>query len=336
MKNSRNHPEIKPQLSIAVPAYNEEGNLRKFYQELMKVLPSLGMSWEIIFSDDGSTDNTWKEIESLHKEDKRVKGIRLSRNFGHQYALFAGLSNVSGEAVISIDADLQHPPQLIPKLIEEWQKGNKIVHTIRLDPDNISIFKRATSKMFYKIFSFLSGVKIENGMADYRLLDRQVLGNILQFCEDGLFLRGIVQWVGYPSSKVKFLSHNRLSGNSKYTFKKMLKFAVTGITSFSIIPLRLGMIFGILTSMISFVLMFQAVYAKVFLDATVPGWATTITVLTFMFGILFILIGLVGEYIGRILIEVKSRPRFLISEQVGIIGDVENGFTNYSVQNHSA
>jgi len=306
------------QLSVVIPAYNEVGNIGRLYRELIKILPSLEMPWEIIFSDDGSKDETWEEISCLHEKESRVKGIRLSRNFGHQYALLAGLFHSSGEVVISMDADLQHPPNIIPKLIAEWRKGNKIVHTIRVDPKGISYFKKITSKLFYKTWAYLSGVEIGIGMADFRLLDRQVVDNILQFREEGLFLRGIVQWVGYRSSQIIFQCQDRLSGKSKYTFRKMFKFAITGITSFSVIPLRIGIIVGIITSFIAFAEIVYAMYSKFVLGTTVPGWASAVSILSFLFGILFILLGLIGEYVGRILVEVRRRPRFLISEVAGV------------------
>ena len=162
-------PKQNHKISIVIPAYNEDGNLRELYSELMKILPKLDKSWEIIFVDDGSTDKTWEEILLLNQKNKAVKGIRFSRNFGHQYALFAGLLHADGEAIISMDADLQHPPQLIPELIEKWENGSKIVHTIRSDPEDFSFFKKITSKIFYKIFSFCAGVKINAGTADFRL-----------------------------------------------------------------------------------------------------------------------------------------------------------------------
>ena len=308
----------KVQLSIVIPAYNEEGNLRNICLELFQVLPLLGMSWELIIADDGSKDATWKVIQTLHQQDERVKGLRLSRNFGHQYCLLAGLSHASGEAIIMMDADLQHPPELIAQLVEEWRKGSKIVHTVRLDQNNISFFKKYSSKLFYKAFSLLSGVKLESGMADFRLTDRQVLDSVLQFGEGSLFLRGIFQWMGFSSTKLEFKARDRFSGDSQYTLKKMLKFAAAGVTSFSIIPLRIAIFIGLMTSLVSFWLMAEALYAKIVLNTTVPGWATTITVVTFMFGILFILLGVIGEYIGRVLMEVKSRPRFLVSEMLGL------------------
>ena len=307
-----------PLLSIVIPAFNEEGNIRELYNELLKVLPSLGLPSEIIFSDDGSSDGTWREIKSLNQQDGRVKAVRLSRNFGHQYALLAGLSRAAGDAVVTMDADLQHPPWLSPKLVEEWRRGNKIVHTIRLDPASLPFSKRVTSKLFYKIFSVLSGVKVQSGMADFRLLDRQVVDSILDFQEGGLFLRGIVQWVGYPSSEIAFESQPRFSGTTKYCFRRMTSFAWNSVTSFSIVPVRIGIFIGLITSALAFGELIYAVWAKLFTDRVVPGWTSAVSIVSLLFGILFILMGLIGEYIGRILIEVKHRPRFLISEIVGM------------------
>jgi dolichol-phosphate mannosyltransferase len=305
------------ELSLVIPAFNEETNIEKLYQNLIDVLKFVDMSWEIILSDDGSRDKTWETITSLHKKDNRLKGIRFSRNFGHQYALFAGLLHSSGKAIVCMDADLQHPPDLIPKLISEWRKGNKIVNTIRLDQRNTSYIKKISSKFYYKIWAYLSGVEIGQGMADFRLLDRQVVDDILKFKEVDLFLRGIVQWVGYQSSQIRYQCQNRFSGKSKYTYKKMVKLAISGVISFSIIPLRLGILIGIVTAFLAFAEIVYAIYAKLVLGTTFPGWTSAISILSFLFGILFILLGLIGEYIGRILVEVKRRPRFLISEGIG-------------------
>ena len=311
-------PGIRPRLSIVVPAFNEEGNIAALHRELAGVLPSLDIPFEIIFVDDGSGDGTWDRVKSVSRDDPHVKAVRLSRNFGHQYALLAGLSHAAGDAVITMDADLQHPPAVILELVGAWRQGKKIVHTIRRDPGTLPVFKRASSALFYRVFSLLSGVKIRHGMADFRLLDRQVVESVLSFREGGLFLRGIVQWVGYPSAEVVFESRDRLSGTTKYSRRRMWAFAWNSITSFSVVPVRMGVYLGLITSALAFAELAYAVWAKLFTDRVVPGWASAVSVVSLLFGILFILVGLLGEYIGRILIEVKQRPRFLISEVVGL------------------
>jgi glycosyltransferase involved in cell wall biosynthesis len=302
-------------LSIVVPAYKETGNLEQLYRQLILALSPLSSPWELIIVDDGSPDGTWEQIIELHDRDARVRGLRLSRNFGHQYALLAGISEAGGGAVVTLDADLQHPPSVIPLLVEEWRKGSKIVHTLRRDPPGLSWIKRVTSRMFYRVFSFLSGVPLSPGMADFRLLDRQVVTELLKLKETGLFLRGLVQWVGYPSSRVEFDCGDRLAGNSTYSFRRMLHFAWIGITSFSIVPLRLAILLGLLTSGFAFYQLIEAVYIKLFTNEAVPGWASLFVLVSLLFGILFILIGIVGEYIARILEEVRGRPRFIISER---------------------
>jgi glycosyltransferase involved in cell wall biosynthesis len=326
----RNNVGKNPEVSIVVPAYNEEANLAELYSELLKVLSVLSVSWELIISDDGSTDGTWDAIVALHKKDKNVRGVRLSRNFGHQYALYAGLAVAAGQAVISMDADLQHPPELIPILVGRWQQGCKIVLTVRLDSDNVPLWKRTTSRLFYRLLSLLSGVRIEEGMADFRLLDRQVVTTLLQCREGGLFLRGLLPWIGYPSCKVEYQPQKRFAGKTKYSLIKMLRFGWNGIVSFSIVPLRVGIVIGMFTSLIAFSGIVYAVYSKFISGTAVPGWASAVSIISFLFGVLFVLLGLMGEYIGRIFIEVRGRPRFVIDELVGIDLGLREDFNSRS------
>jgi dolichol-phosphate mannosyltransferase len=308
----------KPALSIVVPAFNEAGNLERFFEELEPVLREIALSWELIFVDDGSKDATWEGIRHLNTRDPRVRGLRFSRNFGHQYALLAGLSRARGDAVVSLDADLQHPPRVISQLVEQWRKGNQIVHTVRRDPESVSRFKRISSKLFYRTFSFLSGTHLSDGMADFRLLDRQVVQSLLDFPEEGLFLRGLVHWVGFTSASVAFECQPRFAGRTSYTLEKMLRFAWTGVTSFSLVPLRLSILLGFLTSAFAFEQLLEAIYRKLLLDANVPGWTQLMVVMSALFGVLFIMLGIVGEYVGRILIEVRRRPRFIVREELGV------------------
>ncbi len=312
--HSSNAPDA-PVLSIVVPAYREAANLERLHEEVARCLAPIWCTWELILVDDGSPDTTWESIIELHERDSRVRGIRLSRNFGHQYALLAGLSAARGAAVITMDADLQHPPAVIPVLIDEWHRGSKIVHTVRRDSLEVSWRKRVTSRMFYRLFSFLSGVPIAPGMADFRLLDRQVVTELLKLKESGLFLRGLVQWVGYRSTNVEYDCAKRFAGKTSYDLRRMLRFAWTGITSFSIVPLRMATVLGLLTSLFAFYELMSAVYVKLFTHHAIPGWASLYGLVSLLFGVLFILLGMIGEYIARILEEVRERPRFVISDE---------------------
>jgi len=308
----------RPLVSIVTPAYCEVENLPRLHREITLALAGEDLTWELIIVDDGSLDSTWQGIVALREADPRVYGVRLSRNFGHQYALFAGLTHARGEAVISMDADLQHPPSVIPSLLREWRRGARIVHTLRVDPQELPWFKRVSSAAFYRLFSFLSGVQLSPGMADFRLLDRQVVDQLIQFREAGLFLRGVVEWVGYASAKVSFTAAPRYAGTTKYNFRRMIRLAWHGITAFSTVPLRAGIVIGLATSLIAFGALLDALYAKYITHDAVPGWATIVALEGLLSGVLFILIGILGEYVARVLEQVRQRPRFIVSDTAGI------------------
>ena len=303
-------------ISIVIPAYNEERNLKVLYASLRDVLNGAGedTDWELVVVDDGSRDRTWDVVCELSSADVRVRGVRLSRNFGHQSALMAGLAAARGRAVVMMDSDLQHPPSLVPQLVGKWREGFQIVHAVRRDPPNLSWFKRTTSRLYYRIFTFMSGVEIEPGSADFCLLDRQVVDEVLKFEEEGLFLRGLVHWVGYSTASVPFECGVRHAGTSKYSLRKMLTLGWHGVSSFSLVPLRIGIAVGLLSSTLAFLGTAYAIVGWWVDDAVVPGWASSVAVSSFMFGVLFAFLAILAEYVGRIVVEVRRRPRFLVRE----------------------
>jgi dolichol-phosphate mannosyltransferase len=229
----------------------------------------------------------------------------------------AGLEVAEGDAVIMMDCDLQHPAELIPAMLEQWRAGFMVVKTLRQDDCQISWFKRWTSRAFYRLFSVLSGVNLQPGLADFRLLDRRALNELLRLKEEGLFLRGLTEWIGFRSCAIPYQAGQRACGQSHYSLKKMVRLAWNGVSSFSITPLRIGIIIGLIGSLVSLLGVFYAFFGKIFGRGTVPGWASTLMVLSLLFFLLFVYLGVLGEYIGRIIIEVRHRPRFIVCETKG-------------------
>ena len=302
-------------ISIVIPAYNEERNLDVLYSTVREVMNAAGENdWELVVVDDGSKDRTWDVLKGLSNSDVRVRGVRLSRNFGHQSSLMAGLAAARGRAVIMMDADLQHPPALLPQLVRKWRDGFQVVHAVRRDPPETSWFKRTTSKLYYRMFAFMSGVEIEPGSADFCLLDRQVVDEVLKFEEEGIFLRGLVHWVGYATTSVPFEAGQRHAGTSKYNLRKMLTLGWHGVSSFSLVPLRIGIAIGLLSSTFAFLSVGYAIVGWWVDDEVVPGWASSVVVSSFLFGVLFAFLAILAEYVGRIAVEVRRRPRFLVRE----------------------
>ncbi len=312
---------VLPVVSVVVPAFNEAENIPLLHRLVCEVLQGcIPQQWELIFIDDGSRDATWSAISQLAAETSNVRGIRLSRNFGHQYALLAGMEMADGQAVIMMDCDLQHPVEMLPLLLQKWREGFMVVKTLRQELDDIGWFKRWSSRTFYRLFSFLSGVDLRPGLADFRLLDRKALEEMLRFREEGLFLRGLTEWIGFPSCAIPYQPGKRLHGQSQYSLQKMVKLGWRGVSSFSIMPLRIGILIGLIGSLLSALSIVYAFFGRFFGKGLVPGWASTLMVLSLLFFLLFIYLGVLGEYIGRMVIEVRRRPRFIISETRGFAG----------------
>lgn len=300
-------------ISVVVPCFNEEEGLKTFNETLLQFLPR-NYDYEIIYINDGSSDNTFQEIKALADNNPQIKYISFSRNFGHQNALKAGYDYASGDCAISLDADLQHPPAVIPELIAKWEQGFEIVNTIRHDHQSISLAKKMSSGLFYRIMKRLSDVNIENGMADFRLVDKKVLKELKRFQENYLFFRGIIPWMGFKQTTVEFTANERFAGTTKYTFRKMLKFATTGVTAFSVKPLRISIYLGSVIAMFSFIYGLYAIYIHFFTNQAVAGWTSVIISVLFVGSINLLMLGIIGEYLGKLFIENKRRPNYLISE----------------------
>jgi len=305
-------------ISIIIPAYNEEDNINKIYSEIGNILKDSDYFYEIIFVNDGSTDNTERRILELIEQDDNIKLISFSKNFGHMSALIAGYNHCTGDAAITMDCDLQHPPELIKDLINKWQEGFEIVNTLRIDKNQKSIFKKYTSKYYYKFFGLISDVPLEKGCADYRLIDKKVLREINELKEHEIFLRGIFYWLGFKKTSIPYIPNDRYSGKTKYSLKKMTHFALNGITSFSTVPLKMVITLGFWISCLAFLYLGYTLYSYLFFKNVISGWTSLMISILFLGGIQLIAIGVLGEYVGRIFIESKNRPRYIVRSKKGI------------------
>jgi glycosyltransferase involved in cell wall biosynthesis len=298
-------------ISVVIPAHNEERNIPQLLEQIRNSLPD-GLH-EIIVVDDGSEDGTLEAVATASQEDPRIKYISLSRNFGHQAALRAGLRSASGDCVIAMDADLQHPPRLLPAMVEKWKEGFKIVLTIRKDAEETSAFKRLTSAVFYWAMNAVSDVSMDPGGADFRLLDKKVVEVINGLSEHDFFLRGIIPWTGFPTFKMSYTPDQRLYGSTKYSLRKMISFAASGVIANSIHPLRLATMLAVF---IAGLCALYAVYAiTIFFTSgrVVPGWTSVALVVSLIGSLQLLVLGVLGEYVGRILRETRKRPGFIVS-----------------------
>ena len=295
-------------VSIVVPVYNEEDNLREFHKRITEVMSQEPYDYKIVFVNDGSSDGSAVVLSELAKEDDHVEAYLLSRNYGHQMALTCGLDNAEGDAIVTMDGDMQHPPEIVPQLLRLWEQGNEIVITKRLATEDAGFFKNITSATYYKLINAMSKVEITPGGSDFRLMDRIAVDAFKQYRERARFIRGLVNTLGFKVAEVEFVAPPRFAGQSKFNLRKMLHFALDGITAFSNLPLRWAFYTGLIMGLISMALLGHVLYEKFVDEDIVPGWATTMVSILFLGGIQLVGIGILGEYIGRIFEEIKHRP----------------------------
>jgi dolichol-phosphate mannosyltransferase len=296
-------------LSVVAPVYNEEGTIEEFYSRVRAALE--GLNFELVLVDDGSSDSSATILERLAESDPRVRLVFLSRNFGHQTALTAGLDHARGDAVVMLDADLQDPPELIPRMLDHWRRGCDVVYAVRERREGESRFKLSTAKWFYKLFDKLAQVELEHNSGDFRLLDRRPLDALLAMRERNRFLRGMTVWVGYTQAAVSYRRDPRHAGETKYTLSKMFKFSLDAISSFSHRPLQLATLLGFLISTLAFIAIPVVVVLRLS-GSYLPGFGSITIAILLLGGIQLIAIGIIGEYVGRIYDEVKGRPLYLV------------------------
>ncbi|MCX7922322.1 MAG: glycosyltransferase family 2 protein [Clostridia bacterium] len=302
-------------LSVVVPVYNEEAVVLESYKRLKKVMDSINEPYEIIFVNDGSRDKTSAIVNEICVMDKNIKFIDFSRNFGHQVAVTAGMDYTEGDAIVVIDADLQDPPEVIPKMLEKWREGYDVVYGKRKERKGETFFKKLTASMFYRFLRKMTDVDIPVDTGDFRLIDRKVCDALKQVNERNRYIRGIISWLGFRQIGVEFTRDKRFAGETKYPLKKMLKFAFDAITSFSYKPLKLASYVGMFMSALSFIYLLVVLYERLFTNRVeLQGWASIIAVNLFFNGIVLIILGIIGEYIGRIYDEAKGRPLYVIRQ----------------------
>ncbi|MEL7589815.1 MAG: glycosyltransferase family 2 protein [Anaerolineaceae bacterium] len=305
---------MAPVYSIVAPVYNEICCLDELYQRLAEVMDHADGEWELVLVDDGSTDGSTEKIRELARQDKRVRPVIFARNFGHQIAVTAGLDYSRGDAVIIIDADLQDPPEVILELIQKWREGYEVVYAQRSEREGETFFKRVTASLFYRTIYRITDVKIPLDTGDFRLLDRKVVNVMNSMRERHRFLRGMSAWVGFRSVGVPYKRAARFAGSTKYPFKKMLKLALTAVTSFSYVPLQIAMWVGFISAGAAILAIPVVIVLRLIGSQFFFGQATTLIAVLFLGGVQLISLGILGEYVGRIYDEVKGRPLYIVSE----------------------
>ena len=307
------------QLSLVVPMYNEAEGVDVLFSRLLPVVRALSVSWEIVCVDDGSRDNTVELLRLQHANEPRIKLVRLSRNFGKEAALTAGLAHAAGQMLIPLDADLQDPPEMIPEMIAKWQQGAKMVIATRRYRHGDGWLKRITAALFYRFIQRVSDIYIPANTGDFRLMDRQVVDALLELRERTRFMKGLFSWVGFPTEQVYYDRPERAAGETKFRFMSLWRLALDGIFSFTTLPLKVWTYLGAVISLISFTYAVYLVVRTLTHGADVPGYASLMVAVLFLGGIQLISLGIIGEYIGRIYRETKQRPLYVVHETLGTV-----------------
>ncbi len=313
-----NKPSDPVTYSFVIPVFNEEETLPVLHERLVGVMAELDGPSEVVFVDDGSRDASYLILSRLHQQDSRFKVIRFSRNFGHQVALTAGLDFASGQAVVIMDADLQDPPELVPQMARLWREGNEVVYAIRQDRQGETWFKRTACRVFYRFLGKLSPTDIPTDVGDFRLVDRNVVDAVKALRESGRYLRGMFSWVGFRQTGVPYARPGRFAGKTKYSLRKLMRLALDGILSFSNVPLRLALSFGFFVAIFAVLFGLLAIVLKVAVGYDPPGWASLVVVVSFLGGVQLMVMGIIGEYLGRIYEDVRNRPLYIVSRLHGI------------------
>ena len=307
----------RPALSLIIPVYNEEAIIAELDRRLKAFLAEVDETWEVLFVDDGSTDGTSAALGNLASAEPRYKVISFSRNFGHQIAITAGMDRAEGDAVVIMDADLQDPPEVVTEMIEKWREGYDVVYGQRSIRHGESVFKRATAAAFYRVLRALMPIEMPLDAGDFRLMSRSVVLSMRALREQHRFVRAMVSWVGFKQTAVRYERPERFAGETKYPLRKMIRFAIDGITSFSIVPLRVATWLGLLSGLVAIVTSAWALYAAI-TEQTVPGWATIMIAVALAASAQLIMTGVLGEYIGRIYEEVKRRPLYVVADTMNL------------------
>jgi dolichol-phosphate mannosyltransferase len=309
-------------ISVVVPAFNEEPNVPKIYQAIKAALA--GERFELIFVDDGSSDGTAARIRELRAADPAVRLIRFGRNFGHQAALAAGLESARGVAAITLDCDLQHPPELLPQMLAAWRRGARVVQMVRVGSEGAGWYKDLTARLFYRLINLVSETPVTPGAADYQLLDREVIQTLLQFRDRQPFLRGLVSWLGFDSTRIEYTPRARHAGRSSYSPRRMLRLSLHALTGLSSKPLRASFYLGLATAVFCLI---YGVFALVALaeGKTLPGWTSVIVLVAFLGAVQLVSVGILGEYIGRIYEQARGTPRYVVVERDEDPGDTPRG-----------